>query len=209
MKFVKSFITRCPHIQRAQTIQIMLCIVRCGNLILRSPEGRSDYGRCNGNTHNGTDCFSARKRYFASPSTLFSTIFSLARESGTKQQTSEAFAVWRGRAAQWTRPAACGGARDMELARTSRRRHSCGVTAITVPPVHPEKSSAHTQCTQIQTRSPTRLHVVQPVIFAFVNCPIKLSAPVMRTSRPPSVRAVSSSPSLPSTSTRIVRPTYA
>ena len=36
--------------------------------------------RCNDNTQNGTTCFSARQRYFASPSTLFSTIFSLARE---------------------------------------------------------------------------------------------------------------------------------
>ena len=64
----------------------------------------------------------------------------------TKLQSSEAFAIWRGRAAEWTRPAACGGTRDMELARTKRfflptfsgatekvgrRRHSCGVIAST------------------------------------------------------------------------------
>ena len=36
--------------------------------------------RCYDNTHNVAKCFFARKRYFASPSTLFSTIFSLARE---------------------------------------------------------------------------------------------------------------------------------
>ena len=36
--------------------------------------------QCNDNTQNVTTCFSARKRYFASPGTLFSTIFSLARE---------------------------------------------------------------------------------------------------------------------------------
>ena len=28
------------------------------------PEGRSDYGKCNGNTHNGTNRFFARQRYF-------------------------------------------------------------------------------------------------------------------------------------------------
>ena len=60
-----------------------------------------------------------------------------------------------------------------------------------------------------QSASPVRLHVVHPVIFAFTNCPISRSPPVMRTRRPPSVRAVSRSPSFPSTSTRIVLPTYA
>ena len=63
-----------------------------------------------------------------------------------------------------------------------------------------------TLCHQ-RTLSPVRLQVVHPVIFASANCPSRLSGPVMRTSRPPSVRAVSSSPSLPSTSTRIVLPT--
>ena len=33
-------------------------------LVRTPPEGRSVYGRCNGNTHNGTNCFSARQRYF-------------------------------------------------------------------------------------------------------------------------------------------------
>ena len=63
-----------------------------------------------------------------------------------------------------------------------------------------------TLCRQ-RTLSPVRLQVVHPVIFASANCPSRQSGPLMRTSRPPSVRAVSSSPSLPSTSTRIVLPT--
>ncbi len=48
----------------------------------------------------------------------------------TKTQTSEAFVFWKGRAAQWTRPAACGGARDMKLARTlpEGRSLTAGVT---------------------------------------------------------------------------------
>ena len=48
--------------------------------------------------------------------------------NGTKQQTSVAFAVWRGRAAQWTRPAACGGTRDMKLARTNARGATVAVS---------------------------------------------------------------------------------
>ena len=84
------------------------------------PSGRSVYGKSNGNTHNGTIRLFARKRYFASCASFLHTFFWQDR-NGTKQQTSEAFAVWRGRAAQWTRPAACGGARDMELGRTNAR----------------------------------------------------------------------------------------
>ena len=55
--------------------------------------------------------------------------------------------------------------------------------------------------------SPTRLHVVQPVIVTSKNCPIRLSSPAKRTSLPPSVRAVSMSLSRPSQSTRTVLPT--
>ena len=51
------------------------------------PSGRSVYGKRNDNTHNETTCFSARKRYFASPNTLFSTIFSLAREKMVPSET--------------------------------------------------------------------------------------------------------------------------
>ena len=39
----------------------------------------------------------------------------------TKSQSSNAIAILRGGAAEWTRPAACGGARDMELASTKSR----------------------------------------------------------------------------------------
>ena len=53
------------------------------------------------------------------------------KPDGTKLQTSEAFAIWRGRTTERTRPAACGGARNVEFVRTSRRRHSCGVAAST------------------------------------------------------------------------------
>ena len=41
-----------------------------------------------------------------------------------KCKPAPAFAFWRGRAAEWTRPAACGGTRNMELARTRRARKS-------------------------------------------------------------------------------------
>ena len=43
------------------------------------PSGRSDYGKWNDNTHNGTTCFSARQRYFASQA-LFSPPSFLLRE---------------------------------------------------------------------------------------------------------------------------------
>ena len=55
--------------------------------------------------------------------------------------------------------------------------------------------------------SPSRLHVVLPVMVTFRNDPIHSAGPFSRTSRPPSVRAVRCSPSVPSTSTRKVRPT--
>ena len=53
------------------------------------------------------------------------------KPDGTKLQTSEAFAIWRGRTTERRRPAACGGARNVEFVRTNRRRHSCGVAAST------------------------------------------------------------------------------
>ena len=41
-----------------------------------TPEGRSDYGQGNDNTHNVTTCFSARKRYRTHPAPLFCILFS-------------------------------------------------------------------------------------------------------------------------------------
>ena len=66
-------------IQRARTARLVNCFVRCGNPILRSPEGRSDYGRHNENTHNGTTRLFARKRYFR-VLRLFFAYFFLARQ---------------------------------------------------------------------------------------------------------------------------------
>ena len=109
--------------------------------------------------------------------------------------------------------------------RMGRRRHSCGITAFyrmsvadnpfvktcgfATSPCTGEALGGQSRPPLNQSASPVRLHVVHPVIFAFTNCPISRSPPVMRTRRPPSVRAVSRSPSFPSTSTRIVLPTYA
>ena len=42
----------------------------------------------------------------------------LNKTQNTKLQPNEVVAIWRGRAAEWMSPAACGGAKDMELART-------------------------------------------------------------------------------------------
>ena len=39
------------------------------------PSGRSDYGKRNDNTRNGTICFSARQRYFASCASFLHTFF--------------------------------------------------------------------------------------------------------------------------------------
>ena len=91
------------------------------------PEGRSLTTSVTIIRKHGTICFSARKRCFASCASFLHTFFWQDR-NGTKQQTSEAFAVWRGRAAQWTRPAACGGARDMKLARTNARGATVAVS---------------------------------------------------------------------------------
>ena len=67
------------NIQRAQMKRNAVFIVRSGSPILRSPEGRSDYGQGNDNTHNVTTCFSARKRYFRFLR-LFFAYFFLARQ---------------------------------------------------------------------------------------------------------------------------------
>ena len=97
----------------------------------------------------------ASARNMTRPRRIFLPTFS-GKTDGTKLQTSEAFAIWRGRATERTRPAACGGARDcvrlqerklcaarlawpnvcrakrrLEFVRTSRRRHSCGVAEST------------------------------------------------------------------------------
>ena len=54
--------------------------------------------------------------------------------------------------------------------------------------------------------SPVRLQVVAPVMVMFRKVPMRSSPPAKRTSRPPSVRAVSRSLSLPSTRQRRVCP---
>ena len=106
------------------------------------PEGRSDDGRCNDSTHNVTTCFQARKRYFAFPAP-FSSISFPARGAGTKLQPSAAVAIWRGRAAKCMSSAACGGTKNMELARTSPRSGGCGFANRTAPPAQRKKLTHH------------------------------------------------------------------
>ena len=109
--------------------------MRSGNPILRPPEGRS---LRNGPSVNGTQkqyAFTARKRYFASPAP-FSSISFPARGAGTKLQPSAAVAIWRGRAAKCMSSAACGGTKNMELARTSPRSGRDGAPNHTAPPAH-------------------------------------------------------------------------
>mgnify|MGYP004564511657 CR=1 FL=1 len=55
------FDSHTSNIQRAQMKRLALCIVRSENPILRSPEGRSDYGRCNDKTHYVTDLLFRRE----------------------------------------------------------------------------------------------------------------------------------------------------
>ena len=64
------------NIQRAQIERFVLRIVRLGNPILRPPEGRSlrDVSSVSGTQKQ--NAFSARKRYFASPASLFCILFS-------------------------------------------------------------------------------------------------------------------------------------
>ena len=64
------------NIQRAQIKRLVLCIVRLGNPIGRPPEGRSLRGAPSVNGTQNRNAFSARKRYFASPSSLFCILFS-------------------------------------------------------------------------------------------------------------------------------------
>ena len=69
------FDSHTSNIQRAQMKRLALCIVRSENPILRSPEGRSDYGRCNDKTHYVTICFSGAKRYKIVPAPFSSISF--------------------------------------------------------------------------------------------------------------------------------------
>ena len=83
------FDSHTSNIQRAQMKRLALCIVRSKNPILRSPEGRSDYGRCNDKTHYVTICFSGAKRYFASPASLFCILFSGKTEMGPNSKPAK------------------------------------------------------------------------------------------------------------------------
>ena len=69
----------------------------------------------------------------------------LNKTQNTKLQPNEVVAIWRGRAAEWMSPAACGGAKDMELARTKapllltffwqgRKKSAAGGTAAVARP---------------------------------------------------------------------------
>ena len=63
----------------------------------------------------------------------------------TKSQSSNAIAILRGGAAEWTRPAACGGARDMELVPTKEpASHLASRRRTGSPPNAPNRAEAHT-----------------------------------------------------------------
>ena len=63
----------------------------------------------------------------------------------TKSQSSNAIAILRGGAAEWTRPAACGGARDMELVPTKEpASHLASRRYPGSPPNAPNRAEAHT-----------------------------------------------------------------
>ena len=99
--------------------------------------------------------FQARKRYFASPAP-FSSISFPARGAGTKLQPSAAVAIWRGRAAKCMSSAACGGTKNMELARTSPRSAGDGAVYRIAPPVHTKHAAeGRFQCrkTEMKTRT--------------------------------------------------------
>ena len=70
--------------------------MRCGNPILRSPEGRSDYGRCNEKTYNGTNCFSARQRYFVLLRLFFAYFFLARQKKVCRRRHSYSVAVKMG-----------------------------------------------------------------------------------------------------------------
>ena len=63
------------NIQRARTERFARRVVRLGNLIGRSPEGRSDYSLCNDKTQNGTTRLSGAKRYKIVPAPFSSISF--------------------------------------------------------------------------------------------------------------------------------------
>ena len=67
------------NIQRAQMKRLAPHIVRSGNPISRPPEGRSDDGRCNDNTHSVTNCFIRRDSAISRPA-VFSSISFLPRQ---------------------------------------------------------------------------------------------------------------------------------
>jgi hypothetical protein len=63
----------------------------------------------------------------------------------TKSQSSNAIAILRGGAAEWTRPAACGGARDMELVPTKEpASHLASRRCPGSPPNAPNRAEART-----------------------------------------------------------------
>ena len=113
--------------------------------------GERKYAQCNDTPFRAS-------ALFPRPAPLFCILFSGKTETGPKQQTSGAFAVWRGRAAKWTSPAACGGARDMQLARTSRRRHSYSVPVKTALRCNRRKAS----CVLRTQLSPRLWHGLRP-----------------------------------------------
>ena len=80
---------------------------------------------------------------------LFLPTFS-DKPDGTKLQTSEAFAIWRGRATERTRPAACGGARNVEFVRTNAR----GATVAVSPQIR--HSGANRTKGPMPTSAPTK-----------------------------------------------------
>ena len=143
------------NIQRAQIEQLALCIVRLGNPILRPPEGRSLRDAPSVNGIQKQNAFSARKRYFASPAP-FSSISFPARGAGTKLQPSAAVAIWRGRAAKCMSSAACGGTKNMELARTSLRSGSRRAASCTVPPARTNESPEASGATKRNYAHPCR-----------------------------------------------------
>ena len=73
--------------------------VRCGNPILRPPEGRSLTAGVTTTRKTERFVFLRVSAISASSASFLHTFFWQDR-NGTKQQTSEALAVWRGRAAQ-------------------------------------------------------------------------------------------------------------
>ena len=82
---------------------------------------------------------------------LFLPTFS-GKTDGTKLQTSEAFAIWRGRTTERTRPAACGGARDVEFVRT----RVCEATAAVSLQKRQSGETGKRACRIMTIRAPAR-----------------------------------------------------